>query len=119
LVKVLKGIPVRLVALDILHQCDYRHTGLQGLGKRWHKQGCRGTVLGCDDTDPAGNTGVPVGHRAAHIFLPVSDLSNADRLGGENDGRWKALAENQFHVVAAKSLRDTLRNGFDGFVLRH
>ncbi|MCY1369202.1 hypothetical protein D9M69_562270 [compost metagenome] len=86
LIQVLEGIPIRLIALDILHKRNDRHAGFQRLGKRRHKQRCRRAILRRDDTDLAGNPGIAVGHRTAHILLPVGDLANADGLGGENDG---------------------------------
>jgi hypothetical protein len=55
---------------------------------------------------------VAVGHRAAHVLLPVCNLSNTDRLAGEDDRRRQALGEDDFDAMAPKCLRNALRDSF-------
>jgi hypothetical protein len=75
-------------------------------------EGCGGSVLCADHGDPARYACIAVGHRAAHVLLPVGNLTNPNSLAGENDRRRQTLGEDDVHAVTAKGVCNSLRDGF-------
>ena len=58
-------------------------------------------VLRRDHADLPRTARIAVRHRSPHVLLPVRDLADADRFGGENDRRGQALGEDHFHAMPA------------------
>ena len=110
MIELLKGVAVSLRPFHFLDQGDDGNARFQSLGERRDQQCRRRTVLRGNDGDFSRLPRIAVRHRAAHVFLPIGKLANADRLAGQDYGRRQALAENDLDAVPPERLRDALRN---------
>ena len=108
MIKLLKSVLVRLMALDLLDQGDKWNAGLERLGKRGHKKRGGRTVLGRHHPHPARQTGVSVGHHPTHVFLAIGDLTDSPFLGGKHNRGGKALGKKELDFVADERIRDAL-----------
>jgi hypothetical protein len=108
LIKILESVPVRLVTLNILDHCYNRNARLQALGKWRHKQGRGRAILGGNNPDFSGATGIAIRHGSPHVFLPIGNLANAARLGGKDERGRQALGENHFNTMTSERFCDPI-----------
>ena len=78
MIEILKSVPVRLRARDVLHECDDRHRRLQCFGEPGDEQRGRRSVLPRHDRHLVRYASVAVRHRCARVLGPVSDLPDAE-----------------------------------------
>ena len=99
-VEFLEGVAIRLAAVDVLHEGDDGHRGLQGLGQPGDKQCGGGAVLRGDYAGAPGNARIPIRHRSPGVLGTIGVATQPQIPTGQQYRRRQALGEQYIHPMA-------------------